>query len=45
LVTPHTSFLSPRNIDRVLDEFEANLTRFLAGEPLANALRDPALGY
>jgi phosphoglycerate dehydrogenase-like enzyme len=45
LVTPHTSFLSPRNLDRVLHEFEENLTRFLAGEPLANALRDPELGY
>jgi len=45
LVTPHTSFLSPRNLDRIMDEFEANLTRFLAGEPLANALREPELGY
>ncbi len=45
LVTPHTSFLSPRNLDRILDEFEANLTRFLAGDGLANALREPELGY
>lgn len=44
-VTPHTSFKSPRNLDRVLGEFEANLTRFLADEPLENRLRDFALGY
>lgn len=45
VVTPHTSFKSPRNLDRILTEFEDNLRRFLAGEPLAHALRDPALGY
>jgi len=44
-VTPHTSFKSARNLDRVLAEFEANLRRFLAGEPLHHALRDPNLGY
>jgi phosphoglycerate dehydrogenase-like enzyme len=45
IVTPHTSFKSPHNLERVLGEFEANLERFLAGEPLENRLRDPALGY
>ena len=45
LVTPHTSFKSPRNIDRILDEFGENLDRFLRGEPLHNALEDFALGY
>jgi phosphoglycerate dehydrogenase-like enzyme len=45
VVTPHTSFKSPRNLDRILAEFEDNLRRFRAGEPLVNALRDLALGY
>jgi len=45
VVTPHTSFKSPRNLDRILAEFEDNLLRFRAGQPLVNALRDAALGY
>lgn len=45
VATPHTSFKSPHNLERVLGEFEDNLQRFLAGQPLANALRDPTLGY
>lgn len=45
IVTPHTSFRSPRNMERILDEFSANLRRFLDGKPLANALRDLTLGY
>lgn len=45
VVTPHTSFKSPRNLDRILAEFEDNLRRFQAGQPLTNALRDAALGY
>ena len=45
IVTPHTSFKSPHNLERVLGEFEDNLTRFLAGAPLRNALRDASLGY
>ena len=45
VATPHTSFKSPHNLDRVLGEFEENLERFLADQPLANALRDPTLGY
>ena len=45
VVTPHTSFKSPRNLDRILAEFEDNLRCFRAGQPLANALRDAALGY
>ncbi len=44
-ITPHTSFKSPRNLERVLAEFEANLGRFLRGEPLANTMRHPELGY
>jgi len=45
VVTPHTSFKSPRNLDRVIDEFADNLRRFLADEPLLHRLRDAALGY
>jgi phosphoglycerate dehydrogenase-like enzyme len=45
VVTPHTSFKSPRNLDRILAEFEDNLRRFRAGVPLENALRDAVLGY
>jgi phosphoglycerate dehydrogenase-like enzyme len=45
VVTPHTSFKSPRNLDRVIDEFADNLRRFLADEPLRHRLRDAALGY
>lgn len=45
IITPHTSFRSPRNLDRNLEEFAANLRRFLAGEPLHNRLKHPELGY
>lgn len=45
VVTPHTSFKAPRNLDRILNEFEDNLERFLRDEPLRNRLRDHALGY
>jgi phosphoglycerate dehydrogenase-like enzyme len=45
IVTPHTSFKSPHNLERVLGEFEDNLVRFVQGEPLRNALRDATLGY
>ena len=45
VITPHTSFRSPRSLERVVEEFDANLGRFLAGEPLAHALRDLRLGY
>lgn len=45
VVTPHTSFKSARNLARVVDEFEANLARFLAGEELLNGMRHPELGY
>lgn len=45
VITPHTSFRSPRNMERVVGEFEANLRRHLAGEPLLNTMRHPELGY
>lgn len=45
VVTPHTSFQSPRNLERVVGEFLDNLGRFLDGRPLLHALRDHRLGY
>lgn len=45
IITPHTSFKSPRNLERIVAEFEANLRRFVAGEELLNAMRQPQLGY
>ena len=45
LLTPHTSFKSARNLTRVVDEFEVNLKRFMAGEELLNGMRHPELGY
>lgn len=44
-ITPHISYKSGRNVERVLDEFEANLGRFLAGQELENTMRHPELGY
>ncbi|MEM6427995.1 MAG: D-2-hydroxyacid dehydrogenase [Deinococcota bacterium] len=45
VVTPHTSFRSPHNAERILEEFSANLSRFIADEPLLNTMRNPTLGY
>jgi phosphoglycerate dehydrogenase-like enzyme len=45
VITPHSSFRSPRNMERVLSEFMTNLERYLKGEPLENRLRDLTLGY
>jgi phosphoglycerate dehydrogenase-like enzyme len=45
IITPHSSYRSPGGIRRGLEEFEANLRRYLAGEPLENQLKDPVLGY
>ena len=44
-VTPHCSYRSDRVRDRVVAEFAANLERRIAGAPLANTMREPALGY
>jgi D-2-hydroxyacid dehydrogenase (NADP+) len=44
-VTPHTSFKSPRNLDRVIGEFEDNLAASCPGAASRTALRDAALGY
>jgi phosphoglycerate dehydrogenase-like enzyme len=40
----HTSGSSPQNSRRITDIFMANLERYLAGQPLQNAI-DPAAGY
>ncbi len=45
VITPHSSFRSPRNMERVLSEFMINLDHYLKGEPLENRLRDLTLGY
>ena len=44
-LTPHASYKSIHFLERSTREFAANLHRYLAGEPLANTLRDAALGY
>jgi phosphoglycerate dehydrogenase-like enzyme len=44
ILSQHTSGMSPHNADRVTALFAANLTRFLAGEPLQQRI-DPQLGY
>jgi phosphoglycerate dehydrogenase-like enzyme len=44
ILSQHTSGSSPHNANRVTELFAANLTRFLAGEPLQQRI-DPARGY
>ena len=44
ILSYHTSGMSPHNADRVTELFAANLTRFMAGEPLQQRI-DPQLGY
>jgi phosphoglycerate dehydrogenase-like enzyme len=44
LLTPHVSGLGPRYWERAVDQFAANLTRYLAGEPLENVV-DKRAGY
>lgn len=45
LASPHASYRTPEIRDRVIDEFEANLRRRLAGEPLVGLMRHAHLGY
>ena len=45
ILTPHSSYRSPLGMTRGLEEFAANLRRYLKGERLANPLKDPVLGY
>jgi phosphoglycerate dehydrogenase-like enzyme len=44
IVTPHISGLGPRYWERAMEQFTANLRRFVAGEPLANIV-DKRAGY
>ena len=44
IITPHTSWSSERVIDRSLDLFVANLSRYLEGRPLENVV-DLEAGY
>lgn len=43
-ITPHSAFRSPYGIERSLNEFKANLERYLRGEPLRDLL-DVSAGY
>jgi phosphoglycerate dehydrogenase-like enzyme len=45
ILTPHSSYRSPHMMARAGEEFAANLRRYMAGEPLANRLHEPRLGY
>ena len=44
ILTPHTSGLGPRYWERAMEQFTANLRRYVAGEPLLN-LVDKKAGY
>ena len=44
ILTPHTSGMAPRYWERAMEQFTANLARFLAGEPLTNVV-DKRAGY
>lgn len=44
ILSQHTSGMSPHNADRITEIFAANLTRYLAGEPLQQQI-DPERGY
>lgn len=45
LVTPHTSFSSDGNPQRLARDFGENLERFFAGQPLLGVMNRPELGY
>ncbi len=45
IITPHCAYASPRNVDGVVDEFVANLDRWLRGEPLQHTPKHLELGY
>jgi phosphoglycerate dehydrogenase-like enzyme len=44
LVTPHAAALSPRENERIVELFVANLRRFLDGDPLTNVI-EPGVYY
>jgi phosphoglycerate dehydrogenase-like enzyme len=45
LITPHTSYSSDGNPQRLAEDFSENLTRFLEGRPLLGVMSHPELGY
>lgn len=45
VITPHTSWGTPKSLDYVFDEFLLNLDRYLEGRPLLNEPKNLALGY
>jgi D-2-hydroxyacid dehydrogenase (NADP+) len=44
IITPHVSGITPQFFERIAAIFAANITRYVAGEPLANVI-DVARGY
>ncbi|WP_395640474.1 D-2-hydroxyacid dehydrogenase [Pseudolysinimonas sp.] len=45
LLTPHTSYSSDGNPQRLAEDFSENLGRFLSGRPLLGVMSQPQLGY
>ncbi|ROR73306.1 D-2-hydroxyacid dehydrogenase [Bogoriella caseilytica] len=45
VITPHTSFRSDGNTDRLCADFCENLDYYLKGEPLVGTMKEPTLGY
>lgn len=45
MISPHASFRSPNVRGRVIEEFCANLERYLAGKPVKNTMKHVELGY
>jgi phosphoglycerate dehydrogenase-like enzyme len=45
LITPHVSYLGPGSERAIAAEFQENLRRYLAGEPLRNQIKSRELGY
>lgn len=45
VITPHTSFRSEGNTQRLCADFCENLDRFLDGTPLVGTMKEPSLGY
>lgn len=45
VITPHTSFRSEGNTDRLCADFCENLDRYLQGERLVGTMKEPTLGY
>ena len=44
-LTPHISYVSPHNMQRMVQEFSANLQRYIKQQPLQNTFKNTRLGY